>query len=345
MSIYNHRKKKSANSYLKTFIFSGLVILIIVYGYYKHTISSAVDKDDTQNISFVVNKGEGAKKIIKNLKEKDLIKNETFFYLYVKNQDLSTKIAAGNFNLNRSMNGAEILQALTNPQHSEQAFTIQEGLTIAQIDEKLAKEGFGKPGDFINAANNFSDWDKYPFLSPEKQNEIPYKLEGFIYPDTYFLDTNNFEANTLIKIALENFDKKLKTIDLKNNDKDIFDIVTMASIVENEVFGKKDRKLVAGLLWKRLENDWTLGADITVIYATGNRQISYDDLQQDSPYNTRKHLGLPPGPVSNPSIESIEATVNPTPSEYWFYLTTLDTGEVIYAESNEDHNRNKSKYL
>ena len=103
--------------------------------------------------------------------------------------------------------------------------------------------------------------------------------------------------------------------------------------------------MVAGLLWKRLENNWLLGADITSIYIKDDRNITASDLESDSPYNTRKNLGLPPGPVSNPSIEAINATLNPIETPYWFYLTTLDTGEVIYSETNDEHNLNRARYL
>jgi len=119
----------------------------------------------------------------------------------------------------------------------------------------------------------------------------------------------------------------------------------MASIIENEVFGAENRKIVSGILWKRFENSWPLGADITLLYTKEDRKITAEDLASDSPYNTRKLQGLPPGPISNPSLESIEAAMFPKESSYWFYLTDPDNGEVIYAKSNEEHNQNRAKYL
>jgi UPF0755 protein len=118
----------------------------------------------------------------------------------------------------------------------------------------------------------------------------------------------------------------------------------MASIFEDEVFGSENRKMVSGILWKRLDNNWPLGADATLLYGKKNNIITVEDLNTDSPYNTRKNQGLPPGPICSPSVSSIEAAMFPKESPYWFYLTDKD-GNVIYASSNEEHNQNRAKYL
>jgi len=342
----NFRKKSRSKKPLVIAVTAVVLIIIILNHWnYKKQINTAVDPKDTKNISFVIKPGTSAKAVALDLEEKNLITSENALYKYIKKEDLGQKINAGRFNLNRSMTPMQIASELVNPTKSEAVFTMQEGLTIKQIDEKLSKEGLAETGEFVSAVEDFSDWSSYPFLNEKAQSKLKYKLEGYIYPDTYFLDKNSFQAKDLIKLGLDNFSKKFTPIQDQVSGRSIQEIITMASIVENEVFGKADRKMVADLLWRRLDSNWMIGADITVIYATGNRDITYQDLQIDSPYNTRKFTGLPPGPVSNPSIESIEAVVNPTPNEYWFYLTTLDTGEVIYAKTNEEHNANKNKHL
>ncbi|MBD3360384.1 endolytic transglycosylase MltG, partial [Candidatus Peregrinibacteria bacterium] len=171
-----------------------------------------------------------------------------------------------------------------------------------------------------------------------------------LYPDTYFLNFADFSPHDILYLTLDNFEKKWMEIDKnleesKLNDYSIHEIITMASIIENEVFGEKNRKIVSGILWKRLENDWPLGADAALLYITDDREITSQDLNIDSPYNTRKYKGLPPGPISNPGTESIKAALYPKESNYWFYLTTPDTGEVIYSTTNEEHNQNRQKYL
>ena len=185
----------------------------------------------------------------------------------------------------------------------------------------------------------------YKFLDKKILETLASPLEGYIYPDTYFLDPADFKPEDLIYLTLDNFEKKITELPKSQSKYSFHQIITMASIIENEVRNFSDRKMVSGILWKRLENAWPLGADATLLYITNDRKITSEDLEIDSPYNTRKYAGLPPGPVSNPSIESITAAIFPEQSNYWFYLTTLDTGEVIYAETNEEHNANRKKYL
>ncbi len=144
---------------------------------------------------------------------------------------------------------------------------------------------------------------------------------------------------------LNNFKNKLSTELTKKHQRPLHDYIIMASIIEKEVRSKKDKKIVSGILWKRIKNNWTLGADATLLYKKDNNIITYKDLQTDSKYNTRKNLGLPPTPISNPGLDSILSAIYPEESPYFFYLTTLDTGKVIYAKTNEEHNLNKQKYL
>ena len=148
---------------------------------------------------------------------------------------------------------------------------------------------------------------------------------------------------------LENFDLKL-TLELRqeiaSQEKTIFEIVTMASLLEKEVRTLDDRKLVAGILWKRLENKVPLQVDATVAYITGKKttKVSKEDTEIDSAYNTYKYLGLPLGPICNPGIESIVASLYPQDSNYWYYLSTPE-GETIFSRTLQEHNIAKAKYL
>jgi UPF0755 protein len=119
----------------------------------------------------------------------------------------------------------------------------------------------------------------------------------------------------------------------------------MASMVEKEVRTAKDLPIVAGILWKRLDSNWFIGADASLLYLKDDRSIDFKDLQQDSPYNLRNHQGLPPGPIDNPGLKSIMAAMYPEESPYYYYLTKPGTGEVVYAITNDEHNANKAKYL
>lgn len=316
-----------------------------IYSKYNSYIFDPVDKNSDTTISFQIKKGQTAKEIGKNLVEKDLTKSSTAFYYYTKSHNLGEKLIAGRFLLKKSMNVPEILAKITDPAEAEYIITIQEGLKTKDIDQKLVDLGLIQKDDFNKAVKNFNGWQYYDFLDKPSLEKLEFPLEGYLYPDTYFLDPETFKPDDLIYLALDNFEKKFTPLKEKVKNQSINEIIIMASIIENEVFGSKDRKIVSGILWKRFENAWAIGADATLLYITDDRKLTQEELMIESPYNTRKNKGLPPGPISNPSIESIEAAIFPEETEYWFYLTTPDTGEVIYSKSNEEHNANKAKYL
>jgi UPF0755 protein len=317
----------------------------IFYWRYESSIYSPIDSSDTTNISFVIKKGESAKTIAQNLEKKGLIKSNLATYIYIKFHNLDEKFIAGRFLLNKAMTTDKIISTLCDISHAEFVITIQEGLTIKEIDEKIYNMGLIKSGDFISAVKNFNGWEYYPFLNNEDLTKLSLPLEGYIYPDTYYINPNDFKSEEFIYTTLDNFEKKFTDYQSQIKRHSINQIITMASILEKEVRGMEDKKIVSGILWKRLEADWQLGADATILYITDDNKITSEDLNIDSPYNTRKNKGLPPGPISNPSMESIEAAMYPQESDYWFYLTTLDTGEVIYAKTNDEQNANKEKYL
>lgn len=338
----NKRKSAKLGLYLAISI---VLILGLYYLRYSSNINTPVDKEDPTVVSFQIKKGENAKQVGEKLEAEGLTNNAFHFYLYTKSNHKDTTILPGRFKLRKNMNVPEILTTISDAAEAQAVITIQEGLTIKDIDQKLADLELASPGDFIDAVKNFNTWDYYSFLDPSKLQTLVLPLEGYIYPDTYFLDPSDFKASDLIYLALDNFENKFAGLQSQIHVHTINEIITMASIIENEVISEKDRKIVSGILWKRLESGWALGADATLLYLASDRTITQTDLDSDSPYNTRKNPGLPPGPISNPSVSAIEAAMFPESSEYWFYLTTGDTGEVIYAKSNEEQNINRAKYL
>lgn len=325
----------------------GLFLLFIASTYFKYqnNINTAVDPSDETTSSFIIKKGDSVDKIGKNLIEADLTKSKFSFSLYVSLNDFDTEILAGRFLLSKSMTTKQIVENITDMKKAEFLVTIQEGLRVVDIDQKLVELELISPGQFIQEAKNFNGWEYYSFLDKATLSTLEIPVEGYLYPDTYFIDPSDFKPHDLIYLALDNFERKTLDILPQIKSHSIHEIITMASIIENEVFGKENRKTVSGILWKRLESDWPIGADITLLYTKSDRKITSEDLSTDSPYNTRKNLGLPPGPIGNPSLESIEASMYPESSPYWFYLTEPKNDEVIYAKSNEEHNQNRAKYL
>ena len=315
---------------------------------YRYFLQTPVRPGNITNVSFSIRKGETSTVVAKNLFEKNLILDENALKTYVKNKNLDRKIVAGRFMLSQNMVIPEIVQKITDPKQGDVIFTVTEGMTIRDIDQKLVSYGLNQPNEFIQAVKKFNNYNKYSFIDEEKSRSLLYPLEGFLFPDTYFIDPGHFNNENLIDLILKNFQKKLPAQLLGNKKQeiqDLFNTIIIASIVEKEVKTAKDRPIVAGIFWKRLKNNWLLGADATLLYLKDSSQIGKTELHEDTPYNTRKNAGLPPGPISNPGIASINAALKPEASPYFYYLTKPKTGEVVYAKTNEEHNENKRKYL
>jgi UPF0755 protein len=173
-------------------------------------------------------------------------------------------------------------------------------------------------------------------------------LEGYIFPDSYKIRKEE-TIEDIINKTLQNFDKKVTPElrqEIEKQNKTIFEIITMASLLEKEVKTLEDKKIVSGILWKRLENNMPLQVDATISFITGKKDanISIEETKIDSPYNTYKYKGLPLGPISNPGLESIIAAIYPESSDYWYYLSTPE-GETVFSKTLEEHNIAKAKYL
>lgn len=323
--------------------FLALILVILLFLGYKYVDYTyfPINPESAEEISFIVKPNESVKSIAKNLEKKGIIQSNWAFYSYVRLKGLGENIKAGRFFLRQDMAVPQIAQTLNNESEAEYIVTIPEGFTIKDIDKSLASGGLIKEGEFINCANNNCYGESPEYLKGKS-------IEGFLFPDTYFVEKENFNVGQFIKRLLNTFDKKLTEemrLDIKKQERSIYETIIMASIIEKEVNTDKDRPLVSNILWKRLDNGWFLGADATLLYGKNENDISSTDLMENSPYNTRNHKGLPPTPISNPGLASIEAAIYPESNPYWFYLTKPTSGEVVYAVTNDEHNENRAKYL
>ena len=342
-------RRKSKFKYILFLIIPAILAVLWVKIDYEASKNTPADINNKETISFFIEKGESAKKIAANLEEAGLINKQKYFYWYLRLNNKIPDILAGRFMLSPSMNYQEIGENISNPQMAEFVITVQEGLRIRDIDKKLVDMELIEEGAFVSATKTFSDKENYPFLHIALLSKAELPLEGYLFPDTYFIDPVDFKSENLIRKMLNNFKSKVGQDMIRKIDErkiTMHDAIIMASILEKEVRTNKDLPLVSGILWKRLQTaGWTLGADATLLYEKDDNKITSADLNSNSPYNTRKFGGLPPGAISNPGLESIKAAISPTDSPYWFYLTTPDTGEVIYAKTNEEHNINRAKHL
>ena len=171
--------------------------------------------------------------------------------------------------------------------------------------------------------------------------------EGFLFPDTYFF-LPNIEPSQVVRETQDVFTEKLLGLKdkLENSGKTLEDIVIMASIIEKEAITLEDKKLVSGILWTRIEIGMALQVDAPFIYERNRNtfQLTTEELREDSPYNTYTNRGLTPTAIANPGLDSIIAALEPTESEYLFYLSDMD-GNIHYAETFNGHKINKAKYI
>jgi len=297
--------------------------------------------------------GTGVREISKELEARGVITSPLAFTAAVMIQGRSTDLQSGDYIIPATASISEIIDLFVSGEaEQEVSVTILEGWTNDEIGSYLNRVSpqlismakFLEDSDTTDIKKLFPDME-FPALAdkPATQN-----LQGYLYPDTYRLFKNALPKDLILKM-LVNFESKLNKEDreaIKAQGKTIFDVLTLASIVEGEEMKEGDMPKVAGVFWKRLSIGMPLQSDATVNYVTRGkrRQPTYEDLQVDSPYNTYKYNGLPPGPIGNPSIAAIRATIHYEQTEYLYFLHTKD-GTTIYSRTAEEHAANKAKYL
>lgn len=219
------------------------------------------------------------------------------------------------------------------------------------IPRTLQKQSYSAEEDGIASAFAEASADKSSFvfdwLRLISRNDN--WLEGFLFPDTYRIYPDA-TAQEIIEKMLNNFDQKLSPDmrqEMERQDKTIYEVITMASIIEKEVQTAGDKKIVSDIFWKRIDNGVPLQADSTVNYVIKGKSpvLTLEQTQLDTPYNTYKYQGLPPGPISNPGLDSIKAAIYPEPNDYWYFLSKQPAGETVFSKTYEEHLRNKEQWL
>jgi UPF0755 protein len=260
-----------------------------------------------------IESGETGKSIAKKLDGLDIISSKWAFYTYIKNSGLAPKLEAGTFVLKKSYTIPEIASILLHGKGAEIPLTIREGLTLEQVDQFLAEKQILPKGSFLDCARTCTLEERMSFLDSRTKGA---SFEGYLFADTYFIDPDTVSPKGLVIRMLRNFDVKLDDSlrsEIGKRGLSIHQVVTMASLIEKESRNDAEKPVISGILWKRLKEKIPLGVDATVRYAlqkwTG--PLTEEDLKSDSPYNTRKFLGLPPDPISNFGLNSLKAAIVP----------------------------------
>lgn len=333
-----------------TLAFLGLMGIIIYYCASFTKEFTAKQGSEGESVEITIPEGATAKSIASILKDNGVIRYERAFLMKLNGSENKDGLQMGKFQLNTGMTLEEIIAALTTSGDPRESITVTfpEGYSVEQMGKDLQEAGVCKAKSFYRAANKL-DYD-FEFVKQIPTDlDVNYRLQGYLYPDTYDFYVGD-SGTEVVKKMLANFEEHLpKNIykEAASKDLSIYQIVTMASMVEKETRVSAEKPIIAGVFFNRIKSDMPLQIDATVVYAItdGTYQLSndkgivtYNDLETDSLYNTYKYPGLPVGPICNSDSESIEAVLNPQEHNYLYYHTTgAEDGSHTFSETYAQH--------
>ena len=299
-------------------------IIFIIFIVFILLIVFQVTKED-KVVEVFIPKGSSPHKIAKILKDSDVISSQKLFMSLIKFYGYSTKLQAGLYDFNKKDSLNTIIEKIKKGESKNIKVTIPEGFNIKQIAKVLAE-------------NKICDEEKFIGLAAEQN------MEGFLFPNTYFLLPQMTEQE-VIKVMNDEFNRywtKEREERLKQIDKPKRDVIILASIVEKEAIADRERPIIAGIFLNRLAKGMRLESCSTVLYAMGinKERLSFEDLKFDSPYNTYRHKGLPPGPICNPGAKAIDAVLYPEATDS-LYFVSKGNGTHYFSSTFEQHIKNK----
>ncbi len=320
------------------------IIVVIVASLWSFAVYVPQNSQAPKAVLVEIKPGSSISTIAQTLQSQDLITSALIFTLYARSSSKGDRLIPGTYSLKASMNMPQIVDYLASGKVAARKITIPEGYTVNQIAQLWRGSGFGDAQEFMNAAKQTYD---YSFLPPPTK-DMKYPVEGYLFPLTYNVNVNA-TASDFINQMLKAFEAQaLPTVTSglasQGQLTTTQQVVTLASIVEHEANDVDNRAKVAGVFLNRMARGMALESDVTVVYATGHTDLTAADLLSPSAYNTRLKKGLPPGPICNPGLAAIQAVLNPTKSEYIFFLAGRD-GQVYYAKTLQEHNQNIARYL
>ncbi|MEK9183616.1 MAG: endolytic transglycosylase MltG [Patescibacteria group bacterium] len=301
----------------KSKILTSSIIFVVFFAVIWFLLFSA-PKNFPTGVVIKIEEDASAANIIKELESARVIKNTQPLSFIVKALGKEKSIQSGDYVFDEPLSMFGVVMRIIKGDFNVKMtrVTIPEGSTLKSIAEIFS---------------SFENFNKKNFLTATKN------LEGYLFPDTYFFSPYA-STDEITKIMRNNFKNKVGDIGPE--------VIIMASLIEKEVANKSDRRIVSGILWKRLNIGMPLQVDAIFPYIIGKKsfELTPEDLKIDSPYNTYLHKGLPPYPIASPGLDAIEAALNPVNSAYFYYLSDKE-GNTHYAVSLDEHKTNKRKYL
>ena len=329
-----------------------IACICIAVGVWFNNNLSPMDKNNNESIIVTIPSGATTKQIGNILKEEGLIHDSDFFYLYTRIYEIND-LKASTYEFKPNMNLEEIVEIIkegNNYNPDMISITFQEGNNKKKIEKIIEINTKKTQKDIFNKLKNSAYLDKiieeYWFLTNEiKNSNIYYSLEGYLYPDTYFLDNKDVTVEEIFKVMLDEMSKKLEPLKekIEKSNYSVHELLTIASITEAEGVTLSDRKNIASVFYNRLSINMSLGSDVTTYYAfkieMNERDLRTSEINTYNPYNTRgprMEGKLPVGPVSNPSIDSITAVVEPTDTDYLYFVADKNR-KVYFTKTYKAH--------
>lgn len=326
-----------------------LLFVILCIGIYKIG-TGRVSKDETLK-EIEVTSGNTYISVSKILKENHLIKSEFFFKIYVKLHN-PISLQAGKYELSENMNVKEIINVLSNGSTYNPnvvSLTFKEGINMRNVAKIIADNTENTEEDVFVTLSDTNYLDelikKYWFVTEEVKNKnIYYSLEGYLFPNTYSVNKTD-SVKKIFEMMLDNMSLKLSPYkeQIQSSTHNVHEILTLASIIELEAGNSNDRSGVAGVFYNRLKSGWSLGSDVTTYYGAKielhERDLYQREIDEYNAYNTRSSQmagRLPVGPICLPSLDSISAAVNPTISEYYYFVADKNK-KTYFSKTYEEH--------
>ena len=326
-----------------------LAVILLILGISWMYLASPVDKNDKKDIEVEITKGISVVKISNILKEEKLIRSKTLFKVYIKLYSNKT-LKAGNYMLNRSMSLSEIVEVLEEGSKFDSStlkLTFKEGQRITDYAKVVADSTNNNYEDVIaifKDKNYMSELiNKYWFLTNNiLQDGIYYPLEGYLAPDTYYFKDSDVDPKEIIERMLDEMNKELTEYRVSLGD-NVHYYLTMASIVELEGKTLEDRQNIMGVFNNRISAGMHLGSDVTTYYAfqaSMSTKLTSEQYNTTNPYNTRptSKVGPPIGPICNPDLTSIQASINPINNNYLYFVADSN-GKVYYSRTIDEQNK------
>lgn len=308
--------KKILYCIIGVFLFLGLSTATYIY--------TQINKKEKYNLILTIEKNIPLMRSLANLPNSDSL----IFRLYLRYRDGGRGIKAGQYSIEGNYNLKEIIDLLESGKGRMVKLTIPEGYSLAQIVEILEKTGHIDKDKFYQELNNKRD--KFPYPTPNGN------FEGYLYPETYFLP-EKYDEKIVIDTMLNEFLKRFP-VEKYPDKEEFYKKLIMASILEREAMVKSEKPVMASVFYNRMKKGMTLSSDATVnfVYNYSKKRIYYKDLRVDSPYNTYKYKGLPPAPICNPAVDSVEAAYNPADTDYLFFVAKGD-GSHYFSKTYKEH--------